>query len=240
MDKLRSNRLFRCLVCLLLVCCILINCSPIRAHATAAGAAAIVKGSVVTGNPYVICGAALVALGIYAGVETGAFEAVVNSAVDFLDTAGGWIADGSMQLFKTVTAAGETTYYAAGELFETLRGFLFDSSVVQSTVPSISIASVGNCVSHPTMSSVGTLSDTSYTITDATAPVMHFNLCSNYHCTVFCSTESFSLLSNTDTTVVSSYRNIDGVGFYIAHNMLKTSDTAASFCNGYKYGITAT
>lgn len=36
MDDLRNNRLFRCLVCLLLVCCILINCSPIRAEAAVA------------------------------------------------------------------------------------------------------------------------------------------------------------------------------------------------------------
>lgn len=133
--KLNSKlyRVFRCVVCLVVVCCI-IFCSAFQAYATAAGAAGILKASTVTGNPYVIAGAALIALGVWAGAETGAFETMVDGAVSFLDTVGGWIEDGSMQLLKTVDEAGTSAYYVAGDLLETLRSWLFDSGTLISSV----------------------------------------------------------------------------------------------------------
>jgi len=75
-------------------------------EATAAGAVGIAKASLVTGNPYIIVGGALLAVGVAAGVESGAFENLVDNAVSYLDSAGSWITDGSMQLLQTVTEAG--------------------------------------------------------------------------------------------------------------------------------------
>lgn len=125
------RRWLRCLVCLLLICALLINLSPIKAEATAAGAVGIAKASLVTGNPAIIVGAALLAVGVTAGVESGAFENLIDNAVSYLDSAGGWIENGTMQLLQSVTEAGQTAYYVAGDLLETLRSWLFESDVLQ-------------------------------------------------------------------------------------------------------------
>lgn len=124
------RRWLRVLVCLFLICALLINLSPLRAEATAAGGAAIIKASTVTGNPYIIVGAMIIALGVWAGTESGVFESVVDNAVSYLDSAGAILADGTMQLLQTVTDAGQTAYYVAGDLFESLRSWAFSSSVV--------------------------------------------------------------------------------------------------------------
>ncbi len=130
MRSLFTSRLFRCVVCLVLICCVLVQISPLRVKATAV-APAIVKGAVVTGNPYVIVGAGLIALGVWAVSENKeAFQEVVDNAVSYLESTGEWIQDGAMELLQTVDSTGHAMYYAAGDLLETLRGWLFDSSVV--------------------------------------------------------------------------------------------------------------
>lgn len=90
----------------------------------------VIEGSVVTGNPAIIIGAVIIALGLQVANEAGVFENLANSAVNALETSGGWIKDGAMELIKTVDETGRATYYAAGELFETVRSWLFDSGVV--------------------------------------------------------------------------------------------------------------
>lgn len=119
----------RPILCLLVVCCLLVNLSPIKAEATAA-AGTIASVASVSGPAGIVVGAAIIALGVYAGTQTGALQNVVNSAVSYLDAAGGWIKNGSMELLKTVDAAGKATYYVAGDLLETLRGWLISDSGV--------------------------------------------------------------------------------------------------------------
>ena len=132
---MKYSRLLRTIVCLVLVCCLVVHASPLRVDASTVVGAEIVKASVVTGNPYIIAGAALAALGIYAGVETGAFDGVIQSAVSHLESLGSWIEEGSMKLLKTVTDVDVSTYYVAGELLNELLFFLFDDQFIRFTMP---------------------------------------------------------------------------------------------------------
>lgn len=127
---MKYSRLLRTMLCLVLVCCLVIHASPLRVDASAVVGAEIVKASVVTGNPYIIAGAALAALGIYAGVETGAFDGVIQSAVSHLESLGNWIEDRSMSLLKVVSNLGTSTYYVPCDLFQELQNFVFSSGVL--------------------------------------------------------------------------------------------------------------
>lgn len=125
------KRIGRILVCLLLICCLTFHAMIPRAEASSIGAAAtIVKASTVTCNPYIIAGATLIALGVYAGVETGAFETVANNCVSALEAAGTWIKDGAMELLRTEDADGNASYYVDSGLMEDVRSWAIDSSTV--------------------------------------------------------------------------------------------------------------
>ena len=124
------KRIGRILVCLLLICCLTFHAMIPRAEASSIGAAAtIVKASTVTCNPYIIAGATLIALGVYAGVETGAFETVANNCVDALEAAGAWIKDGAMELLRTEDADGNASYYVDSGLMEDVRSWVFASDI---------------------------------------------------------------------------------------------------------------
>lgn len=119
------KRLCRALVCLLMVCCIMINCSPVRAEATAAGVATAITGAAtVTASAPLVIGASLIALGITYGTNDD-FQRLVDTAVS---AAGDWVKDGTVELLQTVNSAGEKAYYAAGEMLDDLRSWVFDSS----------------------------------------------------------------------------------------------------------------
>ena len=134
---MNSKRIGRVLVCLLLICCLTFHAMIPRAEASSIGAAAtIVKASTVTCNPYIIAGATLIALGVYAGVDSGAFETVANNCVDALEAAGTWIKDGVTELLRTEDADGNASYYVDSGLMEDVRSFLFESGIVSSGAPS--------------------------------------------------------------------------------------------------------
>ena len=106
----------------MVVCCLIVQLSPIRVKA-AAITATIASASTVLASDYIVIGSALAALGIYAGVETGAFDGVIQSAVSHLESLGGWIENNSMSLLKVVSNLGTSTYYVAGELLEEIRSW---------------------------------------------------------------------------------------------------------------------
>lgn len=128
---MKFKRISRILVCLLLICCLTFHAMIPRAEASSIGAAAtIVKASTVTCNPYIIAGATLIALGVYAGVDSGAFETVANNCVSALEAAGTWIKDGAMELLRTEDADGNASYYVDSGLMEDVRSWAIDSSTV--------------------------------------------------------------------------------------------------------------
>ena len=102
--------------------------------ASAVVGAEIVKASVVTGNPYIIVGSALVAVGIMAASNSSVFDGVVDSAVHALESAGGWIKDGAIELLKTVSSSGEVTYYVPGDLLESVRSWAFGDGEILSSL----------------------------------------------------------------------------------------------------------
>lgn len=132
---MKLNRIGRIVVCLLLICCLTYHAMIPRAEASSIGAAAtIVKASTVTCNPYIIAGATLIALGVYAGVETGAFETVANNCVSALETAGTWIKDGAMELLRTEDADGNASYYVDSGLMEDVRSWVFDAGILTTSL----------------------------------------------------------------------------------------------------------
>ena len=125
------KQICRSLMCLLLVCCLLFNAFPQKVDATSVGAAVITGAASVAVPALNVVGATLIALGLYVGVNgTDSIEAVAQSAVSHLESAGTYIKDGCVELLQTVNSAGEKAYYVAGDLLETLRGWLFYTDVV--------------------------------------------------------------------------------------------------------------
>ena len=123
------NKLFMRITAFLLAV-VFVFLLPVRVHATTAGAIAaakIVSVSTVSVNPVVVAAACLIALGVWAGAESGAFENCARVTADALSE-GGWVHDGAVEVFQTVTAAGEKAWYVAGDMLESVRGWLFDSS----------------------------------------------------------------------------------------------------------------
>ena len=101
------KKLTRSALTLVLVCCLVFNLVtlPVRAAAGGLVAAEIVKASTVSCNPYVVAGACLIALGVWAGAQTGAFE-------DLSARASLWMLDqkltnsrGEIDVLQTVNAA---------------------------------------------------------------------------------------------------------------------------------------
>ena len=118
-------RFLRCFLCLLVVCCLILNLSPIRADATAA-TVAIAGASTVAVPAAIVVGAALIALGIMAGTNDD-FLRVVDNAVLALEN---FVNDGAIEVLRVVDTLGQVTYSVSCEVLETLRGCLFDSSIV--------------------------------------------------------------------------------------------------------------
>ena len=120
-------RFLRCFLCLLVVCCLIINLSPIKADATSAGAAAGIAGAAgVTVSAPVAIAAGLIALGIMAGTNDD-FRRVVSNAVDSL---GEWVKDGTVELLQTVDELGKKSYYAEGNMIDSLKNWVHDSGTV--------------------------------------------------------------------------------------------------------------
>lgn len=135
--RLCHNRICRVLICLALICCLILQMVPARADATAAGLAAAITGvsSVSVAAPLAV-GASLIALGVMAdNTNPLVFENVVNDAVESLSAAGQWVKDGAVELLRTTDEAGNAMYYAAGEMLEGLRSWIFNENIVALGVP---------------------------------------------------------------------------------------------------------
>lgn len=134
------KRICRALMCLVLICCLIVQTVPVKTEATGAGfAATIASASSVTVAAPLAVGASLIALGVMAdNTNPLVFENVVNDAVDSLSAAGQWVADGTVELLRTVDEDGNAMYYAAGDMLEGLRSWLFNESVI--SIPSVNPA----------------------------------------------------------------------------------------------------
>ena len=148
MRRFFTSRLFRACVCLILVCCVLVLNSPIHVHASAGGlvAAKIVEASTVSCNPYVIGAACLIALGVWAAAETGAFENLNRNVTNWLMTQNFTNSRGEFDILQTVNELGEKTFYVAGDMLESVRGWLFESGTISvSSFPFEGSDSVAAC-----------------------------------------------------------------------------------------------
>ena len=135
------KRIGRMAICLLLVCVLLFNIVSIEARATGIVETIIAGVSTVNVPVAIAIGATLIALGVCAGSDSASFNNVVSSAESWLGTQVGYVQDGFVKMVRVVDEAGEATYYAACDLFEGLRGWLFDDGVViNNTVASTSPA----------------------------------------------------------------------------------------------------
>ena len=123
------KRIGRILVCLLLICCLTFHAMIPKAEATSVAVPLIQKAAVVTGNPFVVVAATLICLGIYKGVESGAFETVANNCVSALEAAGTWVKDGVVELLRTEDADGIASYYVDSGLMEDVRSWVFASDI---------------------------------------------------------------------------------------------------------------
>ena len=137
------KRLFRLMVCLVLVCCFLINASPIKAQASAAAGAAIAGASIVSVPVALVVTATLIALGVmkHAADTPGTnMHNLVSQVQSHWEAAGIYVQDGMVQLLRTVDEAGNAVYYAAADMMESVRSWLWDSAVVTSASQVLSSA----------------------------------------------------------------------------------------------------
>lgn len=123
------SRWLRVLVCLVLVACLLVNISPIRARALVPEWILVGLGTVVASS--------LIGIGISAGTEAQAqvFTNVVNNACDWLQNSTEHV------IFDDLTNAAKVLVYSTGDsklpymvqqsLVEDLRGWMFNSGVVE-------------------------------------------------------------------------------------------------------------
>lgn len=183
----------RCLVCLLVICALLINLSPLRVKATGAGLAGVIaSASSVTVSAPLVVGASLIALGVMANnTNPLVFENVVNDAVDSLSAAGQWVADGAVELLRTVDEAGNAMYYAAGEMLESLRSWLFDEGVVES-ISSPTLHAAGERVSYNFYGSTG-----SWTSYKAPFYFVHFRIYKEIDSVTFYYDFAYALIQNS-------------------------------------------
>ena len=135
MRRFFTSRLFRACVCLILVCCVLVLNSPIQVNAAAGGlvAAEIVKASTVSCNPYVVAGACLIALGVWAAAESGVFERLSGHISLRMLEQKLTNNDGAIEVLQTVNAAGETTFYVPGDVLEFVRSEVIGSEFLAYT-----------------------------------------------------------------------------------------------------------
>ena len=128
------KKLTRSALALVLVCCLVFNLVALPVSAAAGGlvAAEIVKVSTVSCNPYVVAGACLIALGVCVAAELGVFEELsARASLHMLDQKLTNSRD-EVDVLQTVNAAGEKAFYVAGDILESVRGWLFDSGTVYS------------------------------------------------------------------------------------------------------------
>ena len=131
MRRFLTSRLFRAAVCLILVCCILFSNASVHVYATGAGALIPTFTGIATVSvpvlPVAIAG--LVALGVYAGTQSGFFGDVARSASDWLE-GDGLAANGAVEIIQAGTADGQKFFYVAGDLLNSLRSWALGSGTV--------------------------------------------------------------------------------------------------------------
>ena len=129
---MKWKRLGSSALALVLVCCLIFNMMVVPAKAVGGGLAAaeIVKASTVSFNPYVVGAACLIALGVWAAAELGAFEELSARASLHLLDQKLTNSRGEVDVLQTVNAAGEKAFYVAGDILESVRGWLFQSGAV--------------------------------------------------------------------------------------------------------------
>lgn len=120
---MKNYKYFRVLVCLLLVCALIISISPIKAQATEA-VLPLVPAFAVSVPASLAIGAIVVALGVMVGVETGAFDALVDACTAALERLG-LVVDGMVESWSY---SGKT--YVSEEVIEAVRSCMIDSRAV--------------------------------------------------------------------------------------------------------------
>lgn len=119
------KRIGRTVICLLVVCCLIVNISPLKADAVALEAAVI--GVTAT----IVIAGILVGLGVMPGVDTTAFDGIVDSCKDYL-TSVGYVANGLMSVYALTNA--NYKYAVDWNLIEKVREWLFAEEVLTETV----------------------------------------------------------------------------------------------------------
>lgn len=138
---MKFNRIGRILVCFVLICALVVNISPIKVQATGAGAAlGVIKGASLVSVPVAFWAvAALVALGVMVDLASDAdytqYNGLVDNVTNYLTEAGTYVKDGMVDMYRVVDETGKAVFYAAGDAMEAVRGWLFDSGALVSTVP---------------------------------------------------------------------------------------------------------
>ena len=133
MRRILSSRLFRCLVCLVLICALLINVSPIKARADVVTGGIVIGGAVISVPVAIAVGATLICLGIVADAASEnpyALEDLASEVGNALSTAGTYVKDGMVEMYRFVTDTGEVVYYAAADFMEAVRSWAFDSGTL--------------------------------------------------------------------------------------------------------------
>ena len=212
------KRIGRMAICLLLVCVLLFNIVSIEARATGIVETIIAGVSTVNVPVAIAIGATLIALGVCAGSDSASFNNVVSSAESWLGTQVGYVQDGFVKMVRVVDESGEATYYAACDLFESLRGWLFDSGTITDAnakfITSGTYLHAGNSVSI-----------------SSTGPVFLFYGYNTYNGTVGCHAVSQSPIEvsgiSAGTTVFSTTTSTTASGYYwstFASGALSASD----------------
>ena len=153
------NKLFMRITALLLAV-VFVFLLPVRVYAMSGGlvAAEIVKASTVSCNPYVIGAACLIALGVFAVAESGAFENLNRNLTNWMLSQNFTNSRGEFDVLQTVNVLGEKTFYVAGEMLESVRGWLFESGTVSvtglsadvvATMPASFLEAYQKALTHP-------------------------------------------------------------------------------------------
>lgn len=145
------KRIGRILICLLLVCALLINISPIKAKADVVSGGLVAVGATLVSVPVAVwAAAALIAIGVtvdwVADPNYNSYDALVDNVSTFLTNTGTYVKDGMVDMIRVVDETGKAVFYAAGDVMEAVRTWLFDSGVVRSNefAPSTDVASISD------------------------------------------------------------------------------------------------
>lgn len=127
MRRILHSRLLRCIVCFCLICCIFVNCSPIRAKAVIPESILIEAG--------IIVGSILLGLGVGMGADStqDVFTGLVNDCVDVIKSDYDFIDEEGLATAYVSASIDESRsyYYAAKELVEAVRTWLFESETIK-------------------------------------------------------------------------------------------------------------